>query len=253
MKSRIILAIALIAAAVSHAAAADKADAFYYDARYGMKIGFGAGWLVNPDMPHVMNSVTGNLSKTSMSFDVGVFWFPARHWGVGLDFARIIGSSSRKMSVETFGLSDGYVNAPDMALANNSGFVRVIYRLAIKRFVVTAGIGVGVSGFECNDSREYLAKQNGSNITRRIISEFPENCMFAVNPRIACWLPLGHNFSFIGEIGVNVLMGSSLYFDTSLTDVYEGTVIDRWRVKLNPGAVFDVRLGIAYYFNSWKK
>lgn len=256
MKHRLILAIVLIAAAVSHAAAAYKAESYYDDARYGLQMGFGTGWFTSPDFPQD-KYLTGNPHGARLAVDTNLFWFPTRHWGVAINCSMIDGRDKpERPAPDNFGFADGFVRHKGRMSEFTGGIILAsvapVYRIVVKRVVFSAELNLGITELGVDKHREFMAKPEGGNDMRSLFVDLHGCSKFMLRPRLTCCLPLGRNFAFIATTSLTVSPGSWKY-DTTLADSYSGQVISRGSGTIKISPAIDVTLGISFYFNGRKK
>lgn len=227
-----------------------------YD-RYGVYYSLGGGRSINPGVSSVSKSMLTDISEPVFVLDFGFFWFPSRHWGVNarFDIMGYAGSSQGEPPVGCFGFDRGYVEAADDNSTSQAHFtIAPVYRVAIKRVMLTGELGLGAVMRVDPHSFEFLCKNDGTNYVRRMSSTVDGSDFFAIVPRISAMYFVSNkiNLAICASVGCSISMGT-MKFNYSVTDAYKGTVIDSYSESIHAPRMFSATVGLVWSFNSWRK
>lgn len=226
-----------------------------YD-RYGVYYSLGGGRSINPGVSSVSKCMLTDMSESAFVLDLGFFWFPSRHWGVNARFDTMghIGYT-QALPVKYFGFDKGYVEASEDNSPSQAYFtISPIYRVAIKRVMLTGEVGFGIMLRNDPDSFEFLCKNEGNNYARRMSYTVHGSDFFTVVPRISAMYFFGDkiNLAICASLGCSISMGT-MKSKYSVTDAYNGAVIKSSSESIHAPAMFSATIGLVWSFSSWRR
>lgn len=234
--------------------ASDTAGSLYD--RFGVYCSLGSGESINRGLSEISKHVLTDMSESAFVLDLGFFWFPSRHWGVNARFDAMghIGYT-QALPVKYFGFDKGYVEASEDNSPSQAYFtISPIYRVAIKRVMLTGEVGLGMMLRNDPDSFEFLCKNEGNNYARRMSYTVHGSDFFAVVPRISAMYFFGDkiNLAICASLGCSISMGT-MKSKYSVTDAYNGAVIKSSSESIHAPAMFSATIGLVWSFSSWRR